>query len=594
MMGVKHIHIHQSLTVFNPESDLSDLCTILVQAEEQMYGYDYPYMQDDDSDNDPDYGAKRKKKAQKRQKAKALEAELMPQAMSKVASAAKMDGQNANHNPDHDAKVAEQIKKQQQMQSNQSQEDLGYSATGRRKRKDTGATRTASRAWSDDEEYRFKEALSIYGRDWKKCAEHIGTRDARAVASHTQKFLIKALLRGEELPEAMARSGRGYTLSGKPLDPNSSAARAYGLRPAEFKKIVDSGFLQVGVHVTTFEMDAESLASPKTKRKDSNSYASKSSMKRMEEEQNPPQPTEYALNRPRRTLVHGPSKMGDTSESLDLTEVQEFLGPIGADGPRNQPFAVTMSEDATLVMDFHAHLSGYEVIGLLGGTVDTEAKHIVIKGAYPCRRSAGSASLTSVEIDPVSQSEVTDEMARHGLRAVGWYHSHPKFEARPSNKDNENQRNHQAHVGMEHKPGFEPWVGVIVGPYDERLPTPASQVRAWVVRNQNKTCVPYNIRYRKEPERATLSPELDARLESAFLSLKDDPGRLDMREQWRPFTFVKHGIPEGPPMKRSEKLRASLNNHLQVHEQPQEVESFLRRVDALFVKHWGTHVFFGP
>ncbi len=115
-----------------------------------------------------------------------------------------------------------------------SQEDGGYSATGRRKRKDTGATRTASRAWSDDEENRFKEALTLFGRDWKRCAEHIGTRDARAVASHTQKFLIKALLRGEELPEAMARTGKGYTLSGKPLDPNSSAARAYGLRAKEF------------------------------------------------------------------------------------------------------------------------------------------------------------------------------------------------------------------------------------------------------------------------------------------------------------------------------------------------------------------------
>ena len=110
----------------------------------------------------------------------------------------------------------------------------GLSATGRRKRKDTGATRTASRAWSDEEENLFQEALALYGRDWKRCAEHIGTRDARAVASHTQKYLIKALLRGEELPEAMAKTGRGYTLSGKPLDPNSSAAKAYGLRPKEF------------------------------------------------------------------------------------------------------------------------------------------------------------------------------------------------------------------------------------------------------------------------------------------------------------------------------------------------------------------------
>lgn len=500
------------------------------------------------------------------------------------------------------------------VQSISSQEDAGYSATGRRKRKDTGATRTASRAWSDDEENRFKEALTLFGRDWKKCAEHIGTRDARAVASHTQKFLIKALLRGEELPEAMARTGRGYTLSGKPLDPNSSAARAYGLRAKEYlstsidfcstykideylcllfsaAEIVEAGFLIEGVHVTTFSVDMnDSMTSPKVKKKELAPGKPKSikTLERDDYPDSPPKPTEYSLNRPRRTLGSGPSQMGETSESLDLTEVQDFMGPIGADGPRCQPFGVTISEDVALVMDFHAHLSSYEVIGLLGGKVDTETKQIIISGAYPCRRSAGSASLTSVELDPVSQSEVTDEMSKQGLVAVGWYHSHPRFEARPSNKDNENQRNHQAHVGREYKPGFEPWVGVIVGPYDERLPTPASQIRAWVVRTQNKVSIPYNIRYRKYPDKATITPELEARIESAFRSLSDDPGRLNMQEQWRPFTFIKHGIPEGGPMKRCEKLKAALNIHLKVSDEPEAVEQFHKTVDGMFLKYWGT------
>eukprot|EP00889_Picochlorum_renovo_P000606 jgi/Picre1/27636/NNA_000600.t1 len=173
------------------------------------------------------------------------------------------------------------------------------------------ATRTASRAWSDEEEERFKEALSMFGRDWKMC-EHVDmTRDARAVASHTQKFLIKALLRGEELPEAMARSGRGYTLSGKPLDPNSSAARAYGLRPKEFLKIVESGFLEVGVHVTTFEVDGgdgSTLASPKQQKK----KVSKSGDDEVPARSTspPPQPTEYAMNRP-----SGPSE--DRKVSLE-------------------------------------------------------------------------------------------------------------------------------------------------------------------------------------------------------------------------------------------------------------------------------------
>lgn len=35
-------------------------------------------------------------------------------------------------------------------------------------------------------------------------------------------------------------------------------------------------------------------------------------------------------------------------------------------------------------------------------------------------------------------------MSAAGQRCVGWYHSHPVFEPRPSLKDMENQRNYQA------------------------------------------------------------------------------------------------------------------------------------------------------
>lgn len=591
----------------------------------------------DDSDDDPDYGkAPRKKKAQKRHrlekavaeakaakeiKAKASEQAAMGQARAqKVASATNLKqmgtGQAggavgvpvaalAANTPSDTGAVAVESAEQQKkskLTSPPSEGDLGLSATGRRKRKDTGATRTASRAWTDEEENKFVESLGLYGRDWKKCAEHIGTRDARAVASHTQKFLIKTLMRGEELPPEMAKSGRGYTLSGKPLDPNSSAARAYGLRAPEFEKIVELGFLVEGVHVTTLKMDAEPLTSPKSgilkapkPRKEPQPAKKKRPIADEDEDyvaKSPIKPTEYAMNRPRRTLGTGPSHMGDTSESLDLTEVQEFMGPIGAEGGRCQPFAVTISEDAALVMDFHAHLSAYEVIGLLGGTVDTESKEIVIKGAYPCQRSAGSESLTSVELDPVSQSEATEQMAKEGLIAVGWYHSHPKFEARPSNKDNENQRNHQAHVGRGHKPGFEPWIGVIVGPYDEQLPTPASQIRAWIVRTQNMASVPFNIKYKKQPEKATITPELMKQVEACFESLVGDPGRLNMQDLWRPFTFIKQGLPDGDPMKRSDKLRAALVHHLDVANMPEAaITEFHAAVNTMFEKHWGAKVY---
>jgi hypothetical protein len=61
-------------------------------------------------------------------------------------------------------------------------------------------------------------------------------RESRAIASHAQKHFIKMMLEGRELPPKVCESGRGYTLSGKPLDPNSAAARSYGVKPESFKR----------------------------------------------------------------------------------------------------------------------------------------------------------------------------------------------------------------------------------------------------------------------------------------------------------------------------------------------------------------------
>ncbi len=104
-------------------------------------------------------------------------------------------------------------------------------ASGRRVRKDKGKERAKARPWDEQEEAKFIEALHLHGRDWKKCAEHVGTRDARAITSHAQKYFIKLCLQGKKLPSKVAESGDGYTLSGKPLDPSSAAARAYGFKP---------------------------------------------------------------------------------------------------------------------------------------------------------------------------------------------------------------------------------------------------------------------------------------------------------------------------------------------------------------------------
>lgn len=106
-----------------------------------------------------------------------------------------------------------------------------FSASGRHKRKDAGTDRVKPIRWSDEEEEKFVEGLGLHGREWAKVAAVIGTREAKAVTSHAQKYFIKLLLAGKPLPAKVAESGTGYTLSGKPLDLRSATARANGIKP---------------------------------------------------------------------------------------------------------------------------------------------------------------------------------------------------------------------------------------------------------------------------------------------------------------------------------------------------------------------------
>mmetsp|Transcript_2739 Transcript_2739/g.3107 ORF Transcript_2739/g.3107 Transcript_2739/m.3107 type:complete len:231 (-) Transcript_2739:51-743(-) len=45
--------------------------------------------------------------------------------------------------------------------------------------------------WDSNEHKRFEEGLKLYGKEWKKIAEVVGTRCAVQVRSHAQKFFMK-------------------------------------------------------------------------------------------------------------------------------------------------------------------------------------------------------------------------------------------------------------------------------------------------------------------------------------------------------------------------------------------------------------------
>lgn len=578
-------------------------------AAEQPQFYDYEPEDASDNSDDSDYGGGGRKKAKKpgakrgRPPGKAKKAVL---AATAAAAAAQQEQTVAEAGGGAAGEAALGA-----APNNSDGDHADLTATGRRKRTDTGKPRTASRAWSEEEEARFAEALALHGRDWKAGAGHIGTRDHRALGSHAQKHFIKMLLRGEELPPKVAETGRGYTLSGRPLDPNSASARAYGLKPALFEAVAATGKLEVGVHVTGLEMDPSGPVSKPQRAKpgpaggDRPAPAAKRAKRSSADGANTTSedgpatneeaaaaqvaagPTEYARNRPRRAPAGGRARLGETTESLELTLPRAFVGAPGTGAPLAQPFSVTLAAEALLVMDFHAHLSACEVIGLLGGTFDPEARALTVRQAFPCRRADGSDSGTSVELDPECQVEVAGAMAESGMVPVGWYHSHPVFEARPSAKDNENQRNYQA-LCSDAGSGLEPWVGAIVGPYDDQLPTPVSETLLWVVRTHAGELAPYTIRASVVGVEVMPGESVEAHMATALQQLAADPWRVDLSERWRPYTALQGGQPAGPPLSRAQKLRASLSRHLpRGAEHEQEVAEFLGRVMRAVEHEWG-------
>ncbi|KAI8812666.1 hypothetical protein BJ742DRAFT_793256 [Cladochytrium replicatum] len=81
--------------------------------------------------------------------------------------------------------------------------------------------------YTEGENELFAEGLELYGREWGKVADHIGTRDVESVRSHAQKHFIRLYRDGKLLPAKVCESGEGYTMSGDPLDPKSAPAGLY-------------------------------------------------------------------------------------------------------------------------------------------------------------------------------------------------------------------------------------------------------------------------------------------------------------------------------------------------------------------------------
>lgn len=125
------------------------------------------------------------------------------------------------------------------------------------------------------------------------------------------------------------------------------------------------------------------------------------------------------------------------------------------------PFSVSIESNCMILMDFHSHLMNTEVIGLLGGNFDGEK--LIVKDVFCCDSISTGVQC---EMDPASEMQARDYFSSKGYKVVGWYHSHPTFAPNPSIRDIENQSQYQQL--FRHDTGVEPFIGVIVSPYDPK------------------------------------------------------------------------------------------------------------------------------
>eukprot|EP00833_Pecoramyces_ruminatium_P007645 jgi/Orpsp1_1/1181677/evm.model.c7180000078151.1 len=379
--------------------------------------------------------------------------------------------------------------------------------------------------YSPEEEKKFLEGIELYGRDWKNLTNYIGTRNSKSVRSHAQKHFIKLYREAKPLPPKVRESGSGYTLSGKPLDPYSASAKPY-LANVDIEEIERKIALFNGnksnddeesnnkinknkKEGTETKTDKNKIDTNKTKtstnneniesinespQKKSNSSMSKKEVKNKKETNNKKininkrtksqqalmdsieydedGRTLYSKQRPKRSTTSknlNYKEFMDSSNPLTMVKCESYYGIPGSGTPGSQPFSIIVNPIALATMDLHSHLVKTEVIGLLAGEWNLEEKKLYVLSAYPCKSIENDENTeesmnrhVNVEMDPVGEFEIRNEINKLNMKVVGWYHSHPKFAPDPSFVDIENQLNYQ-NLFREKNNVDEPFVGVIVG-----------------------------------------------------------------------------------------------------------------------------------
>ncbi|CAG8504869.1 16544_t:CDS:10 [Dentiscutata heterogama] len=244
-----------------------------------------------------------------------------------------------------------------------------------------------------------------------------------------------------------------------------------------------------------------------------------------------------------------------------------LVPPLNYTSRNPAPFRVSVTANVMLVMDFHAHLAHTEIIGLLGGHFHPDSESMEVTYVFPCRSASTGFQC---EMDPASEVAAREVFAEKGLQFVGWYHSHPTFEPQPSVRDIENQTQYQEMWRRED--GVEPFIGVIVTPYDAGHESNVSRFQFWVsgtnydLSGQFRT--PYSCQHSVSPS-ASLPEEMFTQLSELIEEYQNYDQRVDMTESFR----------NEDDVSRLDKMLESLSSHISVASST--AENFISRVREL-------------
>eukprot|EP00854_Cymbomonas_tetramitiformis_P002046 gene2045-2736_t len=177
----------------------------------------------------------------------------------------------------------------------------------------------------------------------------------------------------------------------------------------------------------------------------------------------------------------------------------------------------------------------------------------VVALSYATEEVETEDDMVNAEMDPEDQVDVRDAIEDEGLQVVGWYHSHPTFQTYPSSVDIVNQNNYQRMYQNEESgrgadapmDSGQPFIGAIVGPYHEDLPSTNASSFQWFHVHPAKgkgaeerrgiVGMDLVVDVLQAP---SLEPSLPAAIKAVITCFSSHVSRHDMTEIWREFGSV--------------------------------------------------------